>query len=238
MNKHVVLNHKDHLDLKIINDYVEKYEVAANSTMVFTTEFRDVQSEYPIFFRKNNDTGEFYAAALFGLEPEENLFLSDQGWDASYVPMMIRKQPFYIGLKDGEKNEDANSLVVTMDPDSPRVSQSSGESLFNPDGSATEFLNEKMEVLERVHQGYEHTRGFVHALSEHGLLEQFVLELNLQDGSTKQMLGFYTVNEERVQSLSGDTLAEFSSKGYLMPLFMILASNSKVRELIKRKVGV
>lgn len=238
MSEHVLLNHRDHLDVKINSQHTVELEEKANFTMVFPIEFRDIQAQYPIFFQKNNQTGAFYPIALFGLEPGENLFLSEQGWDATYVPLMVRKQPFFIGLKADESAEDGHSLVVTMDPASPRISNTEGESLFNPDGSATEFLNDKMLVLEQVHQGHEHSEKFIQTLVDHSLLEQFVLELTMDDGSTKQMLGFYTVKEESVQALSGDVLAEFSEKGFLMPLFMILASHANVRDLIQRKTGV
>jgi len=238
MSEHVLLNHHDHLDVKILSHHSPELEEKTNFTMVFPIEFRDIQSQYPIFFQKNTETGAFYPIALFGLEPGENLFLSDRGWDASYIPLMIRKQPFFIGLKHDESAQDGRSMVVTMDPSSPRISTVDGESLFNADGSATEFLNEKMSVLEHVHQGHEHSDEFVQALSEHNLLEQFVLELTMEDGSTNQMLGFYTVKEESVQALSGDVLADFSAKGFLMPLFMVLASHANVRALIQKKTGV
>ena len=58
---------------------------------------RNVQACYPIFFIKDGATGQFYPAAVFGFDENENLFLSDQGWDASYIPMMIRRHPFLIG---------------------------------------------------------------------------------------------------------------------------------------------
>ena len=242
MQQHVLLNHRDHADLRIVDDFTTEFETGVNFSMVFTTEFRDIQSEFPIFFQKNPKTGAFYAVALFGLEPGENLFLNKDGWDGDYVPMMLQKQPFFIGnaktkVTQEKESKDETSMVVTMDPASPRISKTDGHKLFNPDGSVTEFLTKKMDVLERVHQGNQHTEDFVAALVEHELLEQFVLELNLHDGSTKQMLGFYTVKEEAVQALKGDVLEQFSEKGFLMPLFMVLASHANVRELIRRKTG-
>ncbi|MBX2849623.1 MAG: SapC family protein [Acidiferrobacterales bacterium] len=238
MSEHVILNHKQHSDLKIIDKQNTSLSEKANFAMVFPIEFRDVQGEYPIFFHKNVKTGAFYPVSLFGLEPEENLFVSEQGWDASYLPLMIRKQPFFIGKREADSVASDLSLVVTLDPDNPRVSTTEGEAVFNQDGSPTDFLSEKMEVLERVHQGHEHSEKFVQALVEHDLIEPFVLELSMTDESTRQMLGFFTINEEKVQALPGDVLAEFASQGFLISLFMVMASHSNLGSLIRRKAGI
>ena len=46
--------------------------------MVFSRELRSLQAHYPIFFCKDSDTGNFYPAALFGLEQGENFILSER----------------------------------------------------------------------------------------------------------------------------------------------------------------
>lgn len=235
MTAHVLLNHKEHLDIKIIDERSEKFGDGDNFTMIFPLEFRDIQSHYPIFFQKNADTGAFFAAALFGFDNKENLFLKDGRWDSGYLPLMSEKQPFFIAFKEDEKAIDGRAMVVTLDTNSPRVNKTEGQALFNQDGSPTEFLQKKMDILERVHQANDHAEKFNKALIEHDLLESFSLDITLADGSTNQLLGFYTIKEEAVQALDGTVLQSFTEQGYLMPIFMVMASQSRLRDLVNRK---
>lgn len=235
MNSHVILNHQEHLDIKIIDQRSESLGDGDNFSMVFPLEFRDIQSHYPIFFQKKASTGEFYAAALFGFDVKENLFLKEGRWDSAYLPLMCEKQPFFIAFKEDDSAIDGKAMMVTMDFNSPRISKTEGQELFNSDGSPTEFLQQKMNVLERVHQANEHAEKFNRALAEHDLLEPFSLDITLADGSTNQLLGFYTIKEEALQTLKGATLESFTEQGFLMPIFMVIASQSRLRDLVDRK---
>ena len=67
------------------------------------------------------------------------------------------------------------------------------------------------------------------------LVEAITMDITLADGSKNQLLGFSAINEDRVRALSGDALADFSERGFLMPLFMMLASLSNVARLIRLK---
>lgn len=235
MSKHAVLNHRDHLKLKINEAHNKELGSCVNSTMVFPVEFRDIQSCYPIFFQKNPETGQFFPVALLGFDQSENLFLKDDGWDAGYLPLMIAKQPLYIGFKEDDDADDGKAMLVTIDLEHPRVNTDEGAALFNADGSPTKQLQAKMDILERVHQGNEHSQKFIEAIVDLDLLESFSLEITLADGSSNQLLGFYTINEEGVQSLNGAQLEKLSKEGFLISLFMILASHSRIRDLVDRK---
>jgi len=235
MNKHAVLNHRDHLTLKLNQQYSVDLGDGVNSMMVFPVEYRDIQSHYPIFFQKNPDTGEFYSLALFGFERGENLFLADNRWDAPYLPLMVEKQPFFIGFQEDKEADGGKAMMVTADLDSPRLTSDDGVALFNPDGSPTECLQRKMNVLERVHQGNEHSIKFIEAITELELLEPFSLEVTLADGSNNQLLGFYTLKEEAIQALNGEQLERLSKEGFLISLFMIIASHSRIGDLVNRK---
>jgi hypothetical protein len=59
--------------------------------------------------------------------------------------------------------------------------------------------------------------------------------VELEDKSMFRVAGFYTIQEERLNLLSGEVLDTLHSKGYLKPVFMVLASLSNIRDLIERK---
>jgi hypothetical protein len=203
--------------------------------MTFPFEFRSVQAFYPILFHKDG-RGEFYPVALFGFQDGENLFLDESGWHARYVPAMVRRQPFLIGFGPAATESDADRRrMLSLDMDSPRVNKERGEALFEPLGGRTPFLEEMATLLERLYHGTEHGKAFVAALQEHGLIESVNFEITLQDGSRNQLLGFYAINEEKLQGLSGEALGQLGEKGFLMPLFMVLASTVNMAALVELK---
>ncbi|MEH6551509.1 MAG: SapC family protein [Pseudomonadales bacterium] len=236
MAKYELLNNIDHKDIKIIGKRSSEYGDDVMYAMTFPFEFRDIQSCYPIFFQKDSETGRFYAIALFGFEAKENLFLDENGWDASYIPLMVKRQPFLIGFQETQGQAEAErKRVVTIDMESPRVSHSEGDNIFLEHGGRTDFLDKTTAVLETVHNGHEHNIGFIDALLEFDLLESFTLEITLDDGSNNQLLGYYTINEDKVRALNGDALGKLNSVDYLQPIYMIIASHSRMAALVGKK---
>jgi hypothetical protein len=235
MTNYVVLNDNEHAKLKIVTERSASYGDGVKYTMTFPFEFRNIQACYPIFFHKDPESGAFYPVALFGFEDNENLFLSESGWDASYVPVMIKRQPFLIGFQQDADDPEAKNAVVSIDLDNPRVNEQEGEPLFLEHGGSSEFLQKATANLELIHQANEHSKKFIEALIEHDLLESFTLNIELNDGSANQLLGFYTINEDTVQQLSGEVLENLNQNGFLQPIFMVLASHSCLRNLIEMK---
>ena len=242
MSNYQILSKEAHKDLRVSTVRSAEYGDNIMYTMTFPMEFRDIQSCYPIFFCKDPESGQLYPAALMGFEQEQNLFLSDSGWDASYIPMMVRRHPFLIGFQaDPDGPEGAAKPVVSIDSDSPRLIDSAdqstdeGEALFNQDGSPSDFLQTSIGALESIHRGLEHNKGFIAALLEHELLESFTLKITLNDGSNNELMGFYTIAEQKLQALDGDTLAKFNAQGYLQSIYMAIASFARLRPMIDKK---
>lgn len=231
-----LLNNEKHRDLRVIKAFSAAYGDNVMYAMTFPFEFRSVQGEYPILLHKDIDNGITYPVALFGFQDKENLFLDEQGWHANYKPLMIRRQPFLIGFQ-GPKTEaaDERRRVVSIDTDNPRVSTSEGERLFDEFGANTPFLEEAANMLEAIHAGHEHANKFIAALEEFDLIESITIDVTLNDGSKNQLLGFHFINEDKFQELPGDVLDSFNKQGFLMPIFMMLASMSNIATLVGKK---
>jgi hypothetical protein len=229
MANSVLLNNVDHKDLRAITTHSAAYGDDVMSAVTFPSEFRSIQAHYPIVFRKTAE-GQFQPVALLGFQEKQNLFLTSDGrWDATYLPLMIERQPFLIG-----KNGDGQ-LLIHVDLDHPRVSRSEGEPLFRPHGGNTDFLDRMSSVLLAIHQGLERTPPFVAALLEHNLLESFVFDIQLDNGSQNRLAGFYTIHEERLTGLSGNALEHLSKAGHLLAAYLCVASLSNFRALIDRQ---
>lgn len=236
MANNVLLNSIDHQDLKIITERSEKYGDNLWYSLTFPSEFRSVQAYYPIFFNKDTNTGQFFSVAMFGFEDKENLFLADNKWDAPYIPLSVARQPFLIGLqKVNEDGEEKEQRVLHIDIDHPRVNKAEGESLFLEFGSNTPYLDTAADMLETIHHGIIDSKTFIDLLIEHELLESFTLDIQLNDGSKHQMVGFYTICEEKLNELGSDTLATLHARGYLQAIYMAIASQSNIRGLMNRK---
>jgi hypothetical protein len=235
MATHALLNNVDHKHLRVITARGARYGDAVMSALTFPAEFRELQAHYPIVFAKSADGSAFDALALFGFQDGENLFLDEASgsarWDAAAIPLSVERQPFLIG-------RGAEELSIHIDMDHPRVTAAGpddGEPLFLTYGGTSEYLERIASVLRTLHDGLDAARGFSAALMELELLESFVLDIELDDGSQNRLGGFYTIHEERLLALSAEQLERLNRAGYLQAIYMALASLSQFRGLIDRK---
>ena len=231
-----ILNNVDHKDLRVITTRSARYGDAVWYAPTFPHEFRNLQAHYPIFFTKNVESGKFQAVAVFGFEDGENLFLDQDRWDASYIPLSVLRQPFLIGFQESrEDNVDRTEKVVSVDMNSPRISDSEGESVFLEHGGSSDYLERVTSILDLVDQGYRRNEAFVDMLLGMDLLESFVLDVELDDGSEHRLSGFYTINEDNLRTLKGDDLVILNNNEYLEAIYMVIASMSNISALVERK---
>lgn len=234
-NNYVMLNNVQHQDVRVITERSARYGDDVNFVLTFPLEFRNIQSCYPIFFRKDANTGRFSPIALFGFEPRENLYLDDDGWDAHYIPLMIRRHPFLIGFQQAREQGEPKQAVVSIDMNSPRVNKSEGEPLFLEHGGISDYLSSMTEMLETIQFADETSAGFVDALLELDLIESVTMQIELKDRSKHELLGYYTINEDKLIELDKEALGDLHSKNYLESIYMILASLSCFRTLVEKR---
>lgn len=236
MTNAVLLNNVEHRDLRVRTERSAEFGDDAWFALTFPLEFRALQGQYPIFFQRDADNGNFFPLALLGFQPGENLFLRNGSWGASYIPLTIRREPFLIGRQNHvEDGVQKTRRVIHIDLDSPRVSREEGEPLFLEYGGNSPYLDSVSDMLDAIHQGIEQNGKFMRALQVHGLLEPFTLDVMLNNGETNQLKGFYTINEERLCGLNQEDLNELHQAGFLQAIYMAMASQSQVRRLIDEK---
>lgn len=236
MPNHVLLNNQEHQHIKINNQRNERLGDSTWYAPTFVAEFKTVQAHYPIMFQKDPQTGQFCPVVLFGFKHDENLFLSAGQWNASYIPVSIRRLPFYIGFQ--QKNDNGVAVkerVITIDMDSPRVNTEHGQSLFLPFGGHTDYLDSIANMLEALHHGMQQNGEFVSLLLKHDLLEPITLDIELNDESKHQLIGFYSIDEDKLAQLSHDAMFELHQARFLEPLYMIVASQAQIRKLVEFK---
>lgn len=232
MANHVALDNITHKDLRIVTRRAAALGDDIAAATVFPIEFRALQADYPILFRKLADEGRYEPVAMLGFDRKENLFLRNGGWDAGYIPLSVERQPFLIGLD--EANPDGE-MTVHVDMDSPRISKNEGEPVFLEFGGVTPYLEHIRSVLLAIHQGHAANRALSAALTELNLLEPFVLDVELKDGVKRKLAGFHTVNEERLSKLDGAALGRLHVRAHLEAIYMAVASQDNFRKLIRWK---
>ncbi|QBY03252.1 multidrug transporter [Thalassotalea sp. HSM 43] len=236
MANHALLNNVEHKDVKVITKRSAQYGDNMWYSMTFPQEFRSAQAYYPIFFTKDPGTGKFICAALFGFAEQENLFLNDDGWHARYIPISVLRHPFLIARQtvevDGQEQE---KRMLTIDMDNPRVNSDEGEELFLEFGGNSEYLDRMASIMEALHFGALDGMKFCERLVELNLIEPFTLDVTLNDQSKHQMLGFYTISEEKLNDLDVSVLQELKEKGYLQAIYMQIASQSNINNLLDKK---
>jgi len=238
MSSHVILDNVTHKELKVNTQYKKGHGFDLSLSRVFPVEFSRLQAEYPIFFTKNqkNGAGAFEAVALFGFNDNENLYLSDRGWTANYIPLGIQRQPFLIGFEEiFEQGVPTQRPRVHIDADHPSVSSSEGQPVFLPQGGESPFLGHINSVLKTIHDGHSDSADFFQALEELELIEPLTMKIDITETSTHNLTGLYTINEEKLPQLNAAALESLHSKGYLQHIYMILASMPNITSLINRK---
>ena len=231
MADHAILTSEAHRDLRVHTARGAELGDAIMSAIVVPSEFRQAQNEYAILFRQNAARDGYMALAMFGFENGENLYLSEDGWDARYRPLAMDIQPFLIGMSA----TDPEVKQVHVDLESPRIAGSEGMRVFDENGRPTPYLEDISEKLGALDAGYQGSHDFFEALRRYDLLEPLVLEVTLDSGAINRLVGFHVIDEARLRALDGAALAELHAADHLMPIFMALASLANLSALIARK---
>jgi hypothetical protein len=230
MPRHVPLNNVQHQNLRVITRRSTQLGDGVGSLVVFPTEFREAQREYPIFFRKEPGTEDFLSVALFGFAKDENLFLDANGWNARYLPAVVARGPFLIGF-EGDKP------VIHVDLDHPRVSETEGEPLFLPLGGQSAYLQHIAAVLDAIHRGLTAAKQMSAAFTALDLVAPVNLEIRLTADEHHHLHGYYAIDEERLRALDATPLAELHRAGFLESAYLVMASLKNLQKLVDRKVG-
>jgi len=236
MTRHAMLNNVAHGNLRVITRHAAQLGDNVGSVLTFPTEYGDVQREYPIFFRKDPATAQFQSIALLGLQKDENLFLSERGWHASYVPGIVARGPFLIGFQEQEiGGEVRKEPVIHIDLDNPRVSTTEGEAVFLPHGGNSPYLDRVATILQGIRDGLAVSEAMFAAFTAMDLIEPVDVELKLSNEEQVSLRSFYTISETKLAALDGESLFKLNRAGFLQGAFLVLASLSNIGKLIEMK---
>ena len=229
----VELSRGEHAGLRIRADLVEASAASQHLVPVVVSEFRKAATQYPIVFAKHPETGRFAPYVLNGLGLEENLFWSGTELDVAYVPLNVRRQPFYVGMSDASDVPDTN--VLCIDLDSPCLDGAGAKTIVNPDGSDSDYLKEVLSVLGELVRGRKATEQFIATVLSLDLLTPIMLDIVLDDGTPLQVAGLYGLDEDKFRQLDQREIPRLWSTGFIDLIYDVLIASGQIFKLIRLK---
>ena len=229
MANFVPVRQEQHQKLKIANTRNISHAAGQHIVPVSAVEYAQSSSSFPIVLVKNPDSERFRSVGMLGLEAGENLFLQDDKWLALSMPQSISMVPFSLGL-DPDKE---NTLTACIDLDSEFVGEDKDLALFEEDGKESEVLTNVQQALGRLYDNERMTENFIKEMQENDLLQEFELNIALNSGEKKKLVGMYTLNEDKIKGLSDDKVLDFHKRGLFVPIYSMLGSLSQVNHLVQ-----
>jgi hypothetical protein len=231
----ILLNNIDHHDVRVRLGRGVAFGDAINQATVFPTEYEDLQREYPILFRRDAD-GAYYSVVLLGLDTEENLYLDGDRWQARYIPALLQRGPFSIGVPaQGPNGEPLGEPMIHIDLDHPRVSRTEGEPVFLPQGGNSPYLDHVAGVLRSIFAGVQINKTIFTAFEEYDLIEPVAIELKLSETRQYNVPDCYTISQERLMRLDGPALEKLHRADYFRAAVWVASSLRNLGRLIDAK---
>jgi hypothetical protein len=227
----VELSRAEHSALKINPDLVEASAAKQHLIPIVASEFRKAATQYPIVFAKNPETGRFAPYVLNGLEPEENLFWSGTQMDVAYVPLNIRRRPFFVGMADTSSG--ASDNVLCIDIESSCIAASGQKSIVDADGSDSAYLKGILSIVGKLLDGQKQTSTFINTALSLDLLCPIVLDIVLEDGKPLHVEGLYSIDEDRFRSLDKDNVEKLWNEGLMDLIYSVIISTGQISNLIR-----
>jgi hypothetical protein len=226
-----LLNNVDHADLRVVLDRGVAFGDAVNQTVVFATEFEDLQRDYAILFRRD-PAGVYRATVLLGLEADENLYLDGARWDARYIPALLSRGPFSIGVPaPGEAGEP----MIHVDLSHPRIGSKEGAPVFLDHGGNAPLLDHVAGVLQRIYVGTQVGQAMFAAFEAHDLIEPVELRVETEAGRRYTIPDCYTIAQDRLATLDGAALSELHRGDFLRLAIWVASSLGNIAALVERK---
>jgi hypothetical protein len=185
---------------------------------VLASEFAAAASCCPVLFTKESTTGQFYAGAVFGFKPGENLL--DTFERAGFRPLSLQRAGFYLSDRH-----------IAIDRDHARFSETEGEPLFDEGRQPGNALRVVQKALGEIHVGLERTSAFIAALVELKLIEPVDISLQFDDGERLALKGLYTVSLDRLREVDDAAALALFRAGHLQLAYVMAASLRQIARL-------
>ncbi len=228
MSSPVPLRNNIHAKLKVIESGDYRRYKENHLVPVVIQDFFTLAAEFPLVFVKIGKTDDFIPVAMMGLRPGHNLYCQTEQYKGTVIPVSFGNAPFAIVPVD----EKSDQLMILVDEESPLVSETEGEALFDDKGERTEYLKNRIEKLTRVSDQTHNTKEMCKRLVERKLLTTQTVQLQHRpDAQRYNIEGIYVVDEIALNEMSDEGYLELRKMGLLPVIYAHLTSLQQLRRV-------
>ncbi|HSG60175.1 MAG TPA: SapC family protein [Pseudomonadales bacterium] len=195
-------------------------------------EFIVAAPEYPIAFVRTPQSGTIRPVVVWGVEPEQNLFVVDDVWQGGYVPAAVRCFPFVTSLQEVEGER---RIFVGIHEESDIVNEEEGERLFDDEGKETDWFKKNIEFINTVTARDEQSLAFAKTLDEMGLIQALQVTFKDPDGNDRKIEGLLAVDPKKFAALSDEDFLKLRKQNMLDPIYAHFMSLENVNKLLSRR---
>ncbi len=244
----------EHKDLRLLD--ITDYSFARGELIapIVIDEIADVSREYPIVFPK----GAALPVALMGMEENSNAYVGIDGrWLATYIPAHIQHYPFAItripdapaevakvdqtsakGKKTKDKDAtatpskaaDERRYAVLLDVESPYVSATSGEPIFDAEDKLRGVAQQKVNIMNLMQNRVGITQRLVQVIDEAGLLIERAIRIRREGEADRQVSGVRVIDEAALNKLDDAAFNQLRAAGALPLVYASLLSWANFRQ--------
>lgn len=233
----VAVDNKNHRKVQIDPHKLALHGATLNMVPVVMSEFSSAAVQYPLAITKNGETGKFVCIALLGFERGENLFWENGEWQGLYLPLQIRRQPFFVATPDTGNEAQADSVdhLVCIDSQSPAITNKGGMALFDERGLDTDYFQQAKACLAQLLTGEADHKNLIENLQNMDLLQSLSLKITFKNQTSTRLNGLYTVNKEALAKLTDAQVLQLHQLGLLGAIQTLINSLGQVQTLIDLK---
>lgn len=187
-------------------------------------EFTAAAACCPIFLAKNQENGQFYAAALFGFSQDQLLVDGADEGKAAFQPLDLQRQGFY-----------ASGEHLAIDLNNPRFSDTAPVPLFTSSGEASEELRYIQHIIGRIVSGREATTRFIEEMLQLKAVEPIDISLSFDNGEKLALEGLYTISQDVLQDLDDAAVASLFRSGHMQAALTMRISLGQIAVLAHRR---
>jgi hypothetical protein len=180
-------------------------------------------ADYPLALMKHSDTGQFNVVAMYGFEPAQNLYVAGSHWHATYIPQNSLRYPFFAN--------EAGALGLAIDERSELIGAPEGQRIFDDTGQPTSYTVQIAAALHELRQDFEDMQELVRELVRLQLLRPLQLMLHMEDGTTSEIEGLYSISDRAQAALPDSAVVALHRKGYLQAVAILMASLVQMNRL-------
>jgi hypothetical protein len=192
---------------------------------VLAGEFAAAASCCPVMLTKESTTGQFYAGAMLGFKPGENLVAAAEG-AGGFRPLSLQREGFFLSDRH-----------IAIDRDHERFSETEGEPMFDESLQPGHALRAIQRALGEIHAGLERTSAFISALAAYRLIEPVDVSLRFDDGERLTLQGLYSVSLDRLREIDDATALALFRAGHLQLAYVMAASLKQIARLANLRNG-